>query len=460
MAVAALACAATGASAQALNSGYFLDGYLYKHQLNPALCGEKSYVSIPMLGNINFGSKGNVGLGSFLYPTADGGLTTFLSSSISADEFLGNLKNNNRMSMDVNMSIFSMGIEKWGGFNTFDIGLRSSSSIFIPKDMFEFMKVGQNSANTVYEMGDMGFSSSNYLELAFGHSRQWNEKLRVGAKLKFLLGAGYASLRLKDTKITMSEELWEIKANGEMNVAVAGLDIPTKEESGQTLENPDEATLVDLENMEYNSPGLSGFGMAIDLGATYKVMDNLTVSAALKDFGFMSWSNNTYASTSNEPWTFDGFDNISAEEGSENSLDEQIDRLTTDLEDYANLHRRSTGGRLGRMLAATLNIGAEYQLPMYNKLSFGFLSSTKINGKYSWSEGRFSANVSPVSWFEAGVNYGISSFGSTMGAILNFHPRGMSFFIGMDYLLGKVNPQFIPINNMNANVSLGFNVTF
>jgi hypothetical protein len=27
-------------------------------------------------------------------------------------------------------------------------------------------------------------------------------------------------------------------------------------------------------------------------------------------------------------------------------------------------------------------------------------------------------------------------------------------------MIFKVNPQFIPINNLNANVSLGFNVTF
>ena len=108
----------------------------------------------------------------------------------------------------------------------------------------------------------------------------------------------------------------------------------------------------------------------------------------------------------------------------------------------------------------TLNLGAEYALPMYDKLSFGFLSSTRINGKYSWSEGRFSANVSPLSWFEAGINYGITSYGSTMGWIVNFHPRVMSLFVGMDYIVGKVSKQYIPLNNMNMNLSFGLNVTF
>lgn len=112
------------------------------------------------------------------------------------------------------------------------------------------------------------------------------------------------------------------------------------------------------------------------------------------------------------------------------------------------------------MLGATLNIGAEYAFPLYNKLHFGFLSSTRINGKYSWSEGRISANVAPIKWFDAGVNYAISSFGSSFGWLLNFHPRGFNFFIGMDHLMGKVSPQFIPVKSGNMNVSLGFNVTF
>lgn len=450
---------ATGVSAQALNSGYFLDGYLFKHQLNPALESDKSYFSIPVLGNLSFGTMGNVGLANFIYPTADNKLTTFMNSSVSADDFLGGLKKNNRLSLNLNTSIISMGFRGFGGFNTLDIGLRSTTSMYMPKDFFEFMKVGQSGSNTVYDLGSMGFSTSNYVEVAFGHSRNITDKLRVGAKFKVLLGGLYANMNLSNTHIKLSDEVWEVQANGEMNVAMAGLNIPTKEESGaEYAEN--EGTLVDFDNIEMDTPGLSGFGLAFDFGATYEVIDNLTVSAAIKDLGFMNWGNNTYASTNNKPWTFNGFQNISIDDDSENSLDNQIDGKFDQFEDYANLHRRSTGGKLNRALAATLNIGAEYALPMYDKLSFGFLSSTRINGGYSWSEGRFSANISPLSWLEAGINYGITSYGSTMGWVVNFHPRVLSLFVGMDYLVGKVSKQYIPLNNLNMNLNLGLNITF
>ena len=36
--------------------------------------------------------------------------------------------------------------------------------------------------------------------------------------------------------------------------------------------------------------GIAGYGFGIDLGASYKIMDNLTVSASILDLGFISWS--------------------------------------------------------------------------------------------------------------------------------------------------------------------------
>lgn len=450
LAVAVMVGAATGVSAQALNSGYFLDGYLFKHQLNPALESDKAYFSIPVLGNINIGTRGNIGLGNFLYPTANGGLTTFMNSSISAEEFLNGLSTNNKLAMNLDMSILSAGFRAWGGFNTIDIGLRSHTALNIPKDMLEFMKVGQSRPTTVYDMGDMGMSSANYVEVALGHSRQITDKLRVGAKVKFLLGGMYADMSLKNTHVTLSENEWVVSANGEMNIAAKGMTVPEKD-----------GGLVDFDNIEYDSPGLSGFGLGIDLGATYEVIDNLTVSAAIKDLGFIGWSNNTYASTNNEPWRFDGFENLTfSDDKEEDKLENQLDALGDEFEDYANLHRRSTGEKLSKALAATLVVGAEYALPMYDKLSFGLLSTTRFNGPYTWSEGRLSANVSPLSWLEGGVNVAVSSFGTSAGWILNLHPKGFSIFLGMDCLVGKVNPQFIPVNNANASFSCGFNVTF
>ena len=36
--------------------------------------------------------------------------------------------------------------------------------------------------------------------------------------------------------------------------------------------------------------GIAGYGFGIDLGVSYKIMDNLTVSASVLDLGFISWT--------------------------------------------------------------------------------------------------------------------------------------------------------------------------
>lgn len=451
------------ASAQALRSGYFLEGYTYRHLMNPAFAPERNYIAIPGIGNINMGTQGNVGLNTFLYPYGNGQLTTFMNGAVSGDEFLDKLKDHNRINMNMNLTLLSFGFRAWGGFNTFDVNVRSNTSLNLPRGLFEFMKVGMDGTNPVYEMDGLGISSNNYAEVALGHSHQINDKLRIGAKLKVLLGLGNASIKMTDMRVQMAENQWMVQANGEMNASVKGLTLPTKGESGKTLDDPSEATLVDWDNIDVDSPGLTGYGMAMDLGTTYKLLDDLTLSASLLDFGFMSWSNTIKGATSNQPWLFDGFHNIamgSDDPDGDKPLEDQLEDLGKDVENYASFHRTETGGSATKMLGATLNIGADYAFPFYNKLHFGFLSSTRINGKYSWSEGRLSANVSPVKWFDAGVNYGISTFGSSFGWILNFHPCGFNFFVGMDHTLTKVTPQYIPVGKANLDFSLGFNITF
>lgn len=459
---ASVICAA--ASAQSLNSAYFMDGFTYRHQLNPAFASERNYVGFPVLSNINVGTQGNVGLANFLYPY-NNQLTTFMHESVDTKSFLDGLKGRNKVNANVNLTFFSGGFQAWGGFNTIDLNLRSNTNLTLPYELFEFMKAGQTSANTVYDMGTIGMRTNNYIELAMGHSRQLTEKLRVGAKMKFLFGGANAHLRIDDMKVVMSEDKWVVEGNGKLDASVAGLVVPTNGENGKELDNP-KKDVVDYDNIDFNTDnaGLSGFGMAFDFGATYKLRDDITLSASVLDFGFISWKNTITAATSNEPWEFDGFHEIAikSDMGSDdpNSIDTQADKLVDELEGFTNLYRTGVDGKKAKMLGATLNIGAEYIFPYYDRLKFGFLSSTRIQGAYTWSEGRISANVAPLKWFEANVNYALSSFGSSFGWLLNFHGKGASFFIGSDYTIGKVNTQFIPLNNMNANVSLGFNITF
>ena len=59
---ACLAVSSLNVFAQGLRSAYFLDGFVYRHEMNPAFMGERNYVAIPIFGQINIGAQSNVGL--------------------------------------------------------------------------------------------------------------------------------------------------------------------------------------------------------------------------------------------------------------------------------------------------------------------------------------------------------------------------------------------------------------
>lgn len=436
--------------AQDMRSAYFLEGYYYRHQMNPAFMPERAYVSFPGLGNLDISAHGNVGVSNFLFtyddPLQQSILTTFMNRTVDPNQFLNNLNDRNKVGANVDMSILSFGFNAWGGFNTFGLGLHSRSNMNAPYELFDFMKTSEmgGSGKSEYLIRDFQVNTTNYVDVCFGHSRLINERLTVGATLKFLIGAANLETRFNDMHITMHENEWLIKANGYMHASANNLKFKTR---------PDQ----EIEDLELESPGIGGFGIGIDFGASYRLFENLTLSAAMIDLGFIRWNNTLKGTTHNDPYSFKGFETIGVGSGSEYpSLGDQFDDLGADFEEMAKFYDDGTI-RKNTVLAASLNLGAEYELPVYRKLSFGLLSSTHFHHPYTWTEARASVNVSPLNWLEATLSGAWSTFGPGFGFLINFHPKGFNFFLGSDFMITEVTPQYIPVHKMNANVCLGVN---
>lgn len=449
---------ATLSQAQTQHSAYFLEGNSFRHELNPSFMGEYNYISIPVLGNLNVNTRGNIGLKDIIYkyndPQGKYKYTTFLSPTVDSKSFLNQLHNVNRIGVDLNMPIISVGFKGLGGFNTVSVNVHSITNVRVPKTLFEFMKLGQTSQSTTYNIKDLGIRSSNYAELALGHSREINDQWTVGAKVKILLGLAHVNFHIDELNATLAEDKWIMNGKGQIDLGINGLEFENKVNDDNEITN-------EIDGMNGNFGGLNGFGLAFDLGATYKLDDQWTFSAALLDLGFISW-NSVAKGNMNGNYEFDGFDNFTLKgDDDENGkqLSDQFDNMSDDLKDAFNFINNGNGS-ITNGLKATLNLAAEYKMPFYDKLSAGLLWSTYINGPYTWTEGRLSANVSPLKWLNGGINYGISTFGSTFGWMINFHPKGFNFFLGGDSVFSKLNKQCFPVSRMNNSISLGMNVTF
>lgn len=457
LAVLALATTAVTVNAQEFRSSYFMQTVNLRHQMNPALL-DSTYVTA-LFGGINVGTTGNVGVKNFIYkldgnPQYD--LTTFMSPTVSSGEFLGGLHDKNRLDVYLNYNLFSYAFRAFKGVNVVELNLRSNTNVSLPYELFEFMKTA--GAREHYSLEDIGARSQNYVELALGHSHKINDRLTIGAKAKLLFGLAYADLSVNKLDLTMTGDKWAIDGDARLKASVFGTSLDHKENTAdKTYDAPDGRKRVD--GLDDISGGLSGFGLAFDLGATYKINDDLTVSAAVTDLGFISWNKTQQASSAGQ-WEFDGFNNIYAGSHTVGSqkLGDQFEDMGDDLEELFSVYDDGETATT-QALAATVNLGAEYTLPAYRNLRFGLLYTGRIHGLYSYHQAQLSAIVRPVKWVEATVNTAVTSTGMTFGGALSLKAKHFDFYVGADRFFGKLAKScYLPLNKCNSNLTFGMTI--
>ena len=448
-----MAAAILPTSAQELRTSYFMETSNYRHQMNPALL-DSPYVGL-LFSNINIGMTGNIGAKQFIFDT--NGLsgytgnyryTTFMDPNVDAKTFLNKLHDKNRFDLYLNYNLFSVGFKAWGGVNLLELNLRSNTNLTLPKGLFEFAKTAGEKEH--YEFGGLGMRTQNYMEIALGHSHDINDQWRVGGKLKFLVGAAYADFTADNVTLDMTEDAWRIQSNAQVKASLLKSDVIHEDPSKNSADG--RPRVKELDNFGFSLPG---FGMALDLGVTYKPIENLTLSAAITDLGFISWKNTHHASSQGD-YTFDGFNNIyiGSDKDQTEDIDDQFDQIGDDLEEMFSVYDDGTKTAT-QALAATLNVGAEYKLPAYDKLKFGFLYTSRIHGKYSWHQGMLNVGVHPAKWFECNVNGAVASTGVTAGGAISFKAPHFNFYIAADRFFSKLGKQGVPLNSANGNITFG-----
>lgn len=450
---AALMLTATAVQAQNTESGYFTDGYLYRHEMNPAMANEQNYISMPALGNLNLSLHGNLGVEDVLY-NVNGKTALFTNPNVSAAEFLDNINDKNRIGTDIKLQILGAGFKGFGGYNTIGISVRSNVEAMLPGNLLRLAKEGLT--DKTYDIKDFKAHADAYAELALGHSHKINDNLRIGATLKVLLGGANVDAYFDKAELSFNGNDWTAVTNATIESSVKGLtyETETKMRGPEGQETPH--TYVN--DMDVDGAGLNGFGLAVDLGAEYKLKD-WKFSAALLDLGFISWSNNVVASTKGDRKFSLNKYTFNADKNADNSFENEMDRLTADISSLYELQNEGDKGGVTKSLGATMNVGAEYTLPSYKKLSFGLLNTTRFNGDYSWTDFRLSANWKPGKAFSMGANVAAGTYGTSFGWIVNAHPNGFNFFLAMDHTVGKLAKQGVPLSS-NADVTMGINFPF
>lgn len=429
-----MVCATCGVMAQSLVS-YYMPDAIERRNHNIAFAPERGYFAIPFVGSTTLGVNGNISVSSFIYQKDGGDLVTLLDGTISANEALGNIKDGaNFTALESRFELFNFGAycKDKKSFWSFNIGLRTNASVSVPYEFFEFVKMGKEN-----NISDINLYAESFMDVGFGYSKVVNDKLTVGGRVKVLVGLMSANLNISKFDVDMNADEWKVDAAGELDIYGPGL----------TNEGAIVGEEFDFDNIEMGSITPAGYGAAIDLGAEYKVLDQLKVSLAVNDLGFIKWgASNNVSAVMAATQSFAGVDI----DGDGNASDVDFSMDDVQLE---NSEAKSTT----RAMQASINAGGEYKF-FDELLGVGMLYSVRFWRAKTAHNFVISGNVRPVSWFTFAASYGLTNTSDALGLALNFSPSWFNFYISTDMLLAKKSAQYIPINQSAMNVSLGLAV--
>lgn len=440
------------AQAQYLRSSYFMEGTSARLQLNPGLQPTKGYFNMPIIGSFNMSASSNVLGTSDIIDLMDSG-----SDLYSNDKLFDRLKADNRLNVNLNTDILSFGWYRGKGFWSVNVGLRADFGAALAKDMFSMMRTMNGFAledvagtNQSYSLSNQTLNMKAYAEVGLGYSRRITEKLTVGGRVKVLLGLARAEMNINQFDLNLDvpnpqyTNYADYESRGELSpsdwygahydYSANGNVITTLKGGGMTFDNNG---MIDNFDLDAGDLGIAGSGFGIDLGASYKVWDNLTVSASILDLGFLKWkeSETTVATT------VSGGDEVTI--NSEN-YDRYIggDFLSFERFDFEEGSPEKV--KTKTRLYSTLLLAGEYGL-LNNKLSVGAMYTARFAEPKTLNELTFLATFRPKNWLNAAISYSpIQASGKSIGLAVKLGP----LFVGTDYM-------FFGGNSKSVNGFLG-----
>lgn len=434
-----------GASAQEAATGYFMEDYNMRWEMNPAMGNRLNYVGFPALGNLNVSVNGNISATDLVYPYA-GKTVLFTNPNISAKEVLGNLHEKNRLNESVNINILQAGFKAFGGYNNIAINIKESASVDLPKSIFSLLKEGIG--NETYDIKDLRVKAAAYAEIALNHSRVIKQVpgLRAGVSLKFLLPVTFAEANFDELQLELGENNWKARSNATLRIGMDGLKYETK--INDKTGNP-YVSGVNSDDLKF---GVNGFGFAVDLGAAYQWTD-FTFSLALTDLGILNFNSVQEASTNGTKY-FETENHVIG-------VGDHGDGWDALVKDLSPLYELQDNGTVSSSIAVQgkLRAGVDYKFPLYDKLHFGLMNTTNFSSIFPSTEFRLSANVAPIKGIAASVSAAAGTYGANYGFLLSLGNKGFNFLVGMDYAAIKMDKNHIPLTS-NCDFHMGINFPF
>ena len=462
-----LACTSL-VSAQQVNTLYFLENAPMRHTINPAFQPVSNfYLTLPVVGYTSLwvGTNG-WSMSDFVFKGPNGNTITPLHPDAPAN-WLEQQPKKFAFDMDLHTNILGFGFRiKENSYLHINVSERISAGVNFSSSIFGLNHIRDG---VVLDSVALGVNALAYTEFAVGFSHNITRKWSVGGKIKVLVGQADAAVNFDNLAFTTSLDSLRMTGNGTMRMA-APLNWSSFPTTQEELADYDVAELFsnyngDIMQQVKEAIKPAGMGVAFDLGVTYKPINNLQLTAAVTDLGFIRWHRYAKA-TADVDATFEGIDLDYSEYGSINHFDDDklVDDVTNELEGYLNeikVHDIEKGFPYINMLTANLNVGIDANF-WKNRVGVGVYSHTRFHNSYITEEVTFGAALRPVNWFNLAASYSfLNGHWSNIGAALSIAPYdGLMLTVATDYIptsYAKASAEKIslPYKTSGVNVMFG-----
>lgn len=414
-------------------TSYFVDGSTKRSQLNPALAPLKGYTNIPFIGDISVGVSGNVPFGALLF-NQDGVLKSFSDNAISTDAVLSQLGARNDISINSRIGLVGFGkyTRNRRDFWSFDLAFSIDAEVNAPRELFSFLKGGE-----AVDIQDVRVSLQSYADASFNYSFRVAKRLYLGFRAKAIVGMMGTDLALDRFAVSTGMNNWYADVSGSLEMNGISDELQT----GDSISFEELSDYIDITNMVKPS----GYGGAIDIGATYDLTDWLQLSASVGDLGFIKWGNN-----STRRFAFE--QHVSSDDVT--IVDGKVE-YPEDI-NFENVKLTVVDGKAStQRLTTRINVGADFEF-LNHRLGVGVLYNARIAANRTYHTLMGSVNIHPLRWL--GVTAAYSVLDNKAGAVslaLNLCPGWINFYVATDVLLNKHIAYMIPERGSRANVTFG-----
>jgi hypothetical protein len=175
-----------------------------------------------------------------------------------------------------------------------------------------------------------------YMQFRFAYSRDINDKLTAGLAVKPIIGQAAASTKIENLELKTGPDEWTL--TGDATLFLSSHMKVARRSDRESLKIED--VYGSLSNQEvvkkYVRP--ANPGVALDLGMTYKIDDQFTVSASVNNLGFIAWNRDVSGIVvdRSEGVKFAGLDIDVSKEGFGEQITNMSKSLWDDVRDESN----------------------------------------------------------------------------------------------------------------------------